>query len=153
MDSAMNRLVENGTYTPEEMAAIRDPDAVRSWAPRPLHGPRTTLAFVGERVVGGAELFQRQNRPSWFLDNLVRDPSPEFKGVGREVAQAAIGWWLVLNRHRHLDQPLRVHAMVREKHAWDWWAWFFNRPPDFSGAFVEARGLRFDAVGWITYPV
>lgn len=153
MDGAMNRLVEDGTYTAEEIAAVRDTDAVRSWAPQPLHGPRTTLAVVGAKVVGGAELFQRQNPPSWFLDNLVRDPSPEFKGVGREVAEAAIGWWLVLNRYRHLDQPLRVHAMVRETHARDWWTRFFKRPPDFTGAYVEARGLRFDAVGWITYPV
>lgn len=153
MDNATNRLVEDRTYTAQEMAAIRDLDAVRSWAPPPLHGPRTTLAYVGGRVVGGAELFQRQNPPAWFLDNLVRDPSPEFKGVGREVVQAAIGWWLALNRFGRLEQPLRVHAMVRETHAREWWTWFFNRPPDFSGAFVQSRGLRFDAAGWITYPV
>ena len=152
MDRAMHRLVEDGTYTADEMAAIRDPSGVRSWAPPPLHGPRTTLALIGDRVVGGAELFQRQNPPSWFLDNLVRDPSPEFKGVGREVAQAAIGWWLSLNRFRHLDQPLRVHAIVREAHAVAWWTRFFNRAPDLPDEYVKAHGLRFDAVGWISYP-
>jgi hypothetical protein len=146
----MDHLVENGTYTSAEMAALRDPNGVRSWAPPPLHGPRTTLAFLDKHVISGVELWQRKEPTGWFLDNLIRDQAPEFKGVGREVVENAMGWWA--SQFRRLDQPLRVHAMVREPGAVKWWTTFMNRPHDFSGAFVRAHGLKFDAVGWIVYP-
>jgi hypothetical protein len=144
----MDHLVENGTYTPAQAAALRDPDAIRSWAAPSLYGPRTTLAIADRRVVGGIELFQRQP-PAWFMDNLIRDQSAEFKGVGRQVVESAIGWWL--SRFGSFAQPLRVHAMGREPGALMWWTSFLGRAPDFSGESVQSHGLSFEAVGWIIH--
>lgn len=91
----MDGLVENGTYSSAEMAALRDSNGVRSWAPLPLHGPRTTLAFADKHVIGGVELWQRKEPTGCFLDNLIRD----------RMSRA-----LMTIRHRAAIMPLKRYA-------------------------------------------
>jgi len=144
------QLVANQTYSAPEMSAMTDPAKVCSWAPPPLHGPRTTLAMVGQKVIAGVELWQRRGPTSWFLENLIRDQAPEFKGVGRDVVEAAMRWWHA-TYGRYITE-VRVHAMAREPVAVRWWTDFLQRPPDYSGEFIQSGSMTFPAVGWVVHP-
>jgi hypothetical protein len=106
---------------------------------------------VNQRIIAGVEAFQRTNPPRWFFDNLIRDHSlPQYKSVGRQVMQSAIGWWLAT--YRRLEQPLVVHAIEREDGAVKWWTDFLKRGPDYKGESIQSRGMTFPAVGWVIHP-
>jgi hypothetical protein len=146
--SHLDRLVREGLYTAEEMAAMEDPTAECSWRPelQQYAGPIPTVAVSARRVVGGVYLFQNQRDHYWFLDVLIRDPADEYRGVGRDVVQAAVVWF---KRYAGDSWQLRVHSMKRETVAVDWWARFVGRPPDFADAFIRTPSYFFPAFGWV----
>jgi hypothetical protein len=137
-------------YTPSEMAAIEDPAAVDSWvADKPqMFGPLTILARAHEsgRIVAGVELWQQKRDHYWLLADLVRDQAAEYKGAGREVVDAARGWWAINLQRR--GWPLRVYAMAREVGAVGWWSDYLQRPGDLVGE-LKAGDYVFPAVGWV----
>jgi len=143
------QLVADRTYSEAHASALTDPARVCSWAPPPLHGPRITLALVNGKVIAGVELWQRRTPISWFLENLVRDQAPEFKGSGRAVVEAAMRWWRAT--YGHYVTEVRAHAMEGEPIAVGWWTEFLQRPPDFGGESIRGGGMTFPAVGWVVH--
>ena len=140
-------LVVRGIYTREEMSAQEDPSCTTSWAPvgTKLYGPLTVTAVSKGRVVAGVELWQQQRDRFWYLEDLVRDQVPEFKGAGRDVVEAARYWWLANLAVN--DYQLRVYAI--EPGGIDWWADYTHRPPDLTGEHMRCGAFNFSAVGWI----
>lgn len=67
-----------------------------------------------------------------------------------ELVSGAIGWWRA--NYGRYQTELRVHSMVRENAAVQWWTRFLGRPFDFTNAFIQSSGYKFDAVGWIIHP-
>src|SRR5258708_26289788 len=106
-------LIADGISPAAEVAAHEDPTAECSWRPEleRLGGPLPTTAVSGGRVVGGVYLFQNQRDRYWFLEVLIRDQAPEYRGVGIEVVEAAVAWWKSNAADRY---QLRVHSMQRE---------------------------------------
>ncbi len=149
-EAHLKRLVASGVYSQDEMDAFRGADVSWGAEPERMFGPLTTEARVGGRVVGGVELWQQQRDEFWFLEAMIRDPAPEFKGVGADVLRATIEWWRVT--YAGTGYGLRVHSMVREEAAASWWTWQIGRPPDFTDAFVRNSHHVFPAVGWILHP-
>lgn len=96
------------------------------------------------------DLWQQKRDHYWFISDLVRDPSPEFKGVGKAVVEAAIMWWM--SQFSRTDWGLRVFAMKREVGAVKWWTDFLKRSPDLTGESTKSRDFVFPAVGWILDP-
>jgi hypothetical protein len=151
MKGWQEELLTLGVYSREELASLHDPGRICSWAPQPLYGPLTTTAISAGGVAGGVELWERQKgQIYWFLENLIRDPSTAYKGVGVELVSSAIGWWRA--NYGRYQTELRVHSILRENGAVQWWTRFLGRPPDFTDAFIRSRGFKFDAVGWIIHP-
>jgi hypothetical protein len=144
-----DRLVAQGVYSQEEMAALIGAEI--SWAPPDrLFGPLTTVARVDGQVIGGVELWEQQRDRFWFVDCLIRDPAPQFKGVGVDLYRAALAWWI--GRLGRRGWPLKVHSMEREEAAVRWWTQQLGRPPDFADAFMRKGGYEFKAVGWTVHP-
>ncbi len=142
--------MESGVYSQEEMDAFRGAEVSWGAEPERMFGPLATEARVGGRVVGGVELWQQQRDEFWFLEAMIRDPAPEFKGVGADVLRATIEWWM--QTYAGTGYGLRVHSMEREKDAVNWWTWQIGRPPDFTDAFVRNGPHFFPAVGWVLHP-
>jgi hypothetical protein len=121
-----------------------------SWAPpkEDLFGPMT---FVGVSsagaVVGGIELWQNQRDRYWFLELLIRAQAPEYRGLGIDLAQAAMDW--VLPFSTGAKYGVRVHAMTREPDAVRFWTRRLGRVPDFDDAFMRSPDYHFPAVGWV----
>ena len=63
-------------------------------------GPYTFLARSEGRIIAGVELWQQQRDRYWFLEVLVRDQSPRYKGVGHELVDAALEWLAGVNVKR-----------------------------------------------------
>jgi hypothetical protein len=151
--SAMHRdkLIERGVYTREEMDA-QVTGAEISWAAEPsrMFGPLTTAARAEDKVIGGLEVWHQQRDRFWFLEGLIRDQAPEFKGVGADMYRATLQWWI--DTFAGFGDPLKVHSMVREEGAVGWWTTQIGRPPDFTDAFIKNDPYYFEAVGWILYP-
>jgi hypothetical protein len=142
-------LVRRGTYTPEEAAALQDPNGISSWA-APMSqqfGPLPTIARAGDRLIAAVDLWQQKRDHYWFISDLVRDQSPEFKGVGKDVVEAAIMWWM--SQFSRTDWGLRVFAMKREVGAVKWCTHFLKRSPDLTEESTKSRACVFPAVGWI----
>ena len=148
----LDELVWRGDYTPEEIAAQEDPVRQCSWAPDPanLYGPLTTVAMSAGKVIGGVELWHNYRDAFSFLEMLIRDQAPEFKGVGADLVRAAVSWWIA--NYASFGYELRVHSMVRETGAVGWWTRYMSRPSDFTDAFIRHGDFYFPAVGWIIYP-
>lgn len=145
-------MVEHGVYTQEEMDAQSPKNGAEiSWAaPGLMAGPLTTVARVEGKVIAGVELWRQFRDRFWFLEGLIRDQAPEFKGVGADVVGAAFNWWM--DKFGDSGEPLRVHSMVREKGSVHWWTSYIGRPPDFTDAFVRNGDYYFEAVGWVLDP-
>jgi hypothetical protein len=83
-------------YSREEMNALTNPRGREcSWAApeEMLSKPWTFVARSNDdRVIAGVEIVQQKRDSFCFLDLLVRDQAPEYKGAGKEVALEAIGW-------------------------------------------------------------
>jgi GNAT superfamily N-acetyltransferase len=146
-----DQQVRDAVYTPEEMDALESEDRVVSWAAPEdrQHGPYTFLARSEGRIVAGVELWQQQRDRYWFLEVLVRDQSPRYKGVGHELVDAALEWLAGVNRNGY---GVRVHAMAREDIAVRFWTRHLNREADFTDAFIRSRTFHFPAVGWVIAP-
>jgi hypothetical protein len=110
-------------------------------------GPLPTIARAGDRLIAGVDLWQQKREHYWFISDLVRDQSPEFKGVGKDVVEAAIMWWM--SQFSRTDWGLRVFAMKRETGAVKWWTRFLKRSPDLTRESTISRAFVFPAVGWI----
>jgi GNAT superfamily N-acetyltransferase len=147
----MEALVRHRVYSAQELAALDAPDRQTSWVPSPdvLYGPKTLVARAQGQIIAGIELWQQQRDRYWFLEGLIRDPASQFRGVGHELVDSAIGWFDRVNVNSY---GLRVHSMVREAAAVRFWTQHFQRDPDFTGAFVRWRGFDFRVVGWIIRP-
>jgi hypothetical protein len=147
--SWFEELVRRGVYSPEEAAALRDPSAISSWAAptNQMFGPLPIVARVGNHLIAGVDLWQQQRDHHWFISDLIRDQSPQFAGVGREIVEMAIMSWT--DRLARTGYGLRVFAMTREAGAVRWWTDFLKRPPDLTGESTRSRGFAFGAVGWI----
>ncbi len=146
-----DELLRAGLYTEDEMDALDlsaiDGEREVSWAApaESMAGPLTIVAVSDEdAVVAGVEMWQQQRDRFWFLEVLVRDQAPVYKGAGAAVANAAIAWLV-----GHSDYGIRVHAMARETRAVAFWSRLLGRAPDFSDAFQRSRGFYFPAVGWV----
>ena len=124
------------------MDAFESPDRIASWAAPEdeQHGPYTFLARSESRIVAGIELWQQQRERFWFLEMLVRDQSPRFKGVGHEVVNAALEWLAEMNRNGY---GVRVHAMAREDVAVRFWTRHLGREPDLTTGFIRSGGFFF----------
>ncbi len=148
----LDRLVQRGDYTQEEIAAQEDRARECSWAAEParMYGPLSTVAMSAGKVIGGVELWENQRDRFWFLELLVRDQASEFKGVGADLVRAAVGWWI--DKYSPYGLSLRVHSMAREAGAVQWWTKYIGRQPDFADAFIRNADYLFSAVGWIIYP-
>ncbi len=147
--SWLAELVRRGIYTREEAAALQDPGGTTSWA-APLDqqfGPLSTIARAGDVVIAGVDLWQQKRAHYWFISDLVRDQSPQFKGVGREIVEMTIMWWM--SQFSRTDWGLRVYAITRDIGAVKWWAGYLKRSPDHSGEWIKSRGFVFSAVGWV----
>jgi hypothetical protein len=147
----LTALISRGVYTTDEVAALEDETLECSWMAdrKRVAGPLPIVAVVCGQVVGGVYLLQNQRDGYWFMDNLIRDPADKYRGVGRDVVDAAVIWW---HAHGSKGYELRVHSMVREPEAVAWWTRYIGRPPDFRDAFMRARSLVFPAVGWVIAP-
>jgi len=147
----LDGLISKGVYTADEVAAQVDENVECSWMGdrQRVAGPLAIVAVSGGQVVGGVDLFQNQRDKYWFMDNLIRDPAPDYRGVGIDVVDAAKAWW---NTHGSNGYQLRVHSMVREAKAVAWWTRYVGRPPDFTDAFRRVRSYDFAAVGWVIDP-
>jgi hypothetical protein len=145
-------LVRRGIYTPEEAAALQDPNGTSSWvAPMDQQfGPLPIIARLGDRLIAGVDLWQQKRDHYWFISDLIRDQSVQLKGVGRDIVETAIMWWT--DHFARTDWGLRVFAMTREAGAVEWWTDFLNRPPDLTGESTKSRGFVFGAVGWVLNP-
>jgi hypothetical protein len=150
--SWFTELVRRGVYSPEEAAALRDPGAISSWAAptNQLFGPLPIAARVENRLIAGVDLWQQQRDHYWFISDLIRDQSPQFTGVGREIVEMAIMWWT--HRLARTGYGLRVFAMTREAGAVTWWTEFLKRRPDLTRESTKSRGYVFGAVGWVLDP-
>ena len=98
-------------------------------------------------MIAGVDLWQQKRDHYWFISDLVRHQSPEFKGVGKDVVEAAIMWWM--SQFSRTDWGLRVFAMKREVGAVKWWTQFLKRPPDLWEESTKTGTFIFPAVGWI----
>lgn len=149
-----NELVNRGVYMRDETDALEKPithfGRECSWAPSPeaLFGPMTLTARSDAQVVAGVELWQQPRDRYWFLEMLIRDQSPAYKGVGAQVARAAIAW-VVQMATSGGTYGVRVHAMVREAGAVKFWTELMGREPDFDDAYQKTAKYFFPAVGWI----
>ena len=150
--------IRDGLYTRAEMKEFElgNQAAEVSWAPPPgqLSHPWTQLAkdINSGDVVAGIELYENRRDHFWFLEGLVRNPAPEFKGVGAAVVDAAIAWVMHFLDDIKSSKGVRVHAMARDLGAVKWWTGYFGRPPDFTDAFVKTPSYHFPAVGWEVRP-
>ncbi len=145
------QLVSDQVYTEVELEALQDPNRETSWAAPPdqQYGPMTMLVRSEQRVVAGVELWHQHRDRYWFLENLVRDQSPEFKGVGHDVVDAALAWFVGIVRNCY---GLHVHAMAGEPVTVRFWTRQVGREPDFADAYIRSRTFHFPAVGWIIVP-
>jgi hypothetical protein len=150
-----SELVNRGVYTRDEMDAMEKPmthpGRECSWAAAPafMAGPMTLVARFDGEVIAGVELWRQDRDRFWFLEMLIRDQAPAYKGVGAEVAEAAIAWlwgYLKASGERY---GVRVHAMTKEEGAVKFWTRLLGRDPDFDDAFQRTADFYFPAVGWI----
>jgi hypothetical protein len=125
-----------------------------SWAAPPDQqaGPMTLVATSNGQVMAGIELWQQIRDRYWFLEGLIRDQATTYKGVGAEVADAAIAYLADVIADSGRRYGMRVHAMAREKGAVKFWADLLGRKPDFEDAYMKTPGYLFPAVGWIIVP-
>src|SRR5438445_12051308 len=161
MDTAMTEVrelaaefreqqVRNSVYTREEIEAMTSPQAECSWAPKGiLHGPSTYIAWSsGDRVIAGVEIWQQMRDRFYYLDMLVRDQAPAYKGVGVVVARKAIG--LLMRQTEETPFGVRLHAMKKEERLVDWWSdEVLYMQPNIDDAFVRTADHYFPAVGWL----
>jgi hypothetical protein len=153
----LDELVRRMVYSRDEMDALELPtDQGRecSWAAPPelQAGPLTLIATAKHQVVAGVELWQQLRDRYWFLEGLVRNQAPAYKGVGREVATAAMAYLFDVIEGSGGRYGMRVHAMSREVGAVKFWTDLMNRKPDFEDAFMKTPDYLFPAVGWIIVP-
>jgi hypothetical protein len=68
------------------------------------------------------------------------------------VVSIAISWVRDVIQDSGRRYRLRVHSMVREPDAVDWWTRYLDRGPDFDTAFIKTSKFYFPAVGWVLLP-
>ena len=143
-------LIADHVYSREQVDAQMSAEVARecSWAPPPeqLSWPHEFNAKVGAQVVGGLALYKNLRDGYWFVENVIRDQSDAYKGVGQDLVRAALTFlWSSGVTH------VRVHSLVPEQRSGLYWRWLLGREPDFD-AYLRAGDFEFKAVGWIIEP-
>jgi hypothetical protein len=143
-------LIADHVYSREQVDAQMSAEVARecSWAPPPeqLSWPHEFNAKVGAQVVGGLALYKNLRDGYWFVENVIRDQSDAYKGVGQDLVRAALTFlWSSGVTH------VRVHSLVPEQRSGRYWRWLLGREPDFD-AYLRAGDFEFKAVGWIIEP-
>jgi hypothetical protein len=129
MHAWWQELIDQGTNTADEVAALQDPGASSSWA-APMQeqfGPVPTIARDGKRVIAGLDMWQQQRDRYWFIADLVRDRSIQYRDVGRDVVESSLMWWT--SQFARSGYGLCTFAMNQETSAVEWWTRFLNRGP------------------------